>query len=162
MFYTLSRRYRVRRFAVFRSMPLSGPAPADYRNSCAYRTASGRGIPARLLAGGSSPQHIQHGPQGRDVHARADAAAARRSSIPVPLPAPLCAPAGARSSPPGRTAPARFPGAVYARHRRSIQSDPVPYRTASRRCRCAVVPRSVPPTPPLSGWPSSVQRQCRS
>src|SRR5579883_1466861 len=27
----------------------------------------------RSLAGGSSPQHVQHGPQGRGVHARADA-----------------------------------------------------------------------------------------
>ena len=30
-------------------------------------------FPVRWLAGGSSSQHVQHGPQGRDIHASADA-----------------------------------------------------------------------------------------
>jgi hypothetical protein len=77
--------------------------------------------------------------------------AARRSPTPVPVPPPPCALAVARPFPPKRTALALFPGAVCARHRRSIRSARVVCRTVSRSCRCAVVSRFVRPTRLLSG-----------
>ncbi len=78
-------------------------------------------------------------------------AVARRLPTPIPVPAPPCTLAGARSSPPGRTAPARFPEAVSARRRRSTPSTPAPYRIALRTFRCAVARRCGRPTPSAFG-----------
>lgn len=134
-----------------------GQACASCQSSCACRTVSGE-VHAHT---GRQVDHT-HKMSSTMRKVAASAPAPMRNRSPVSNTSSI-ADSAARSlssrrrSHQERTAPDRLLKPFPPRVKASTPSVPVPYKTASRKSRCAVALRFVQPTALLSGWPASAR-----